>query len=157
MVFSRRLLRFGAAMLSVGLLAQMPAPKHAQAADDRPGGLVVLRPWSPPTPPAATVGVVYFSIANQGARADRLLDISSPVARKVEVHETRMEGGMVGMRPVTSVEVPAGSTVRSEPGGLHAMLIGLAHPLMAGTDFPLSLHFRDAGVIGVKVVVASRE
>jgi copper(I)-binding protein len=63
---------------------------------------------------------------------------------------------MVGTRPVTSLDVPPGATVKSDPGGLHVMLTGLLHPLMPGTDFPLSLHFRGAGVIQVTVVVAAR-
>ncbi len=47
----------------------------------------------------------------------------------------------------------AGVAVKSEPGGLHVMLLGLTQPLRAGTEFPLSLRFRDAGVLDVKVIV----
>jgi copper(I)-binding protein len=143
----------GAALLCALFIAQAPA----RAADYRAGSLVVAQPWSRPTPPAATVGVVYFSITNAGLRSDLLIDISSPVARKVEIHETHMEQGTVEMRPVTSVECPPGATVKSAPGGLHVMLIGLAHPLIAGAKFPLSLRFRDAGVLNVQVLVGARE
>jgi copper(I)-binding protein len=34
------------------------------------------------------------------------------------------------------------------------MLLGLAGPLGAGTEFAVSLHFRDAGVVTLKVPVA---
>jgi copper(I)-binding protein len=59
------------------------------------------------------------------------------------------------MRPVESLECPPGLT-KIEPGGLHVMLLGLTHPLAAGTAFPLTLRFRDAGSLTVQVVVADR-
>ncbi len=55
------------------------------------------------------------------------------------------------------MECAPGVSVKSEPGGLHVMLIGLTGPLQPGTEFPLSLHFRDAGVLNVKVIVEARE
>jgi copper(I)-binding protein len=51
------------------------------------------------------------------------------------------------------VECPPGTTVKSEPGGLHVMLIGLSQPLRLGTEIPVALQFRDAGVLMLKVPV----
>ncbi len=129
----------------------------AFAADYRMGDLLLRQPWSRPTPPTASVGVVYFSLDNRGRKADRLLGISSPVAAKVEIHETRKQHGSVEMRSLASVQFPPGVTVSSEPGGLHIMLVGLTHPLVTGTTFPLRLRFRDAGVMEVQVLVGNRE
>jgi len=128
----------------------------AQAADYRAGAMVVAQPWAPPTPPA-TVGVAYFSMTNAGGKADSLIAISSPIARKVEIHESRTVQGMVQMRAVKSVECPPGATVKIGPGGLHVMLLDLSRPLAAGTEFPLSLRFRVAGVLTVQVRVGAPE
>jgi copper(I)-binding protein len=136
-------------------MAQAPAQAPPAAADYRAGDMVVAQPWSRPTPPVATVGVAYFSMTNVGRKADSLLAISSPIARKVEIHESRTVQGMVQMRPVTSVECPPGATVKIEPGGLHVMLLDLNRPLAAGGEFPLSLRFRDAGVLTVQVRVGA--
>jgi copper(I)-binding protein len=38
-------------------------------------------------------------------------------------------------------------------GGLHVMLLGLAAPLAVGTEFNMSLQFRDAGVLKLKVPI----
>jgi copper(I)-binding protein len=138
-------------------MAQAPAQAPPQAADYRAGGMVVAQPWSRPTPPVATVGVAYFSMTNVGGKADSLIAISSPIARKVEIHESRTVQGMVKMRAVPSVECPPGATVKIEPGGLHVMLVDLSRPLAAGTQFPLSLRFRDAGVLTVQVRVGAPE
>jgi hypothetical protein len=141
------------AFVALWLLTQ--APVHA--AEYRAGNLVVAQPWSPPTPPVASVGAVYFSVTNSGPKADLLLSVTTPIAREVEIHESRTVQGSIQMRAVASVDCPPGVTVKISPGGLHVMLLGLNHPLVAGTTFPATLHFRDAGVLTVQVLVAARE
>jgi len=148
--------KFGAAPLFLWLL--MPSPANAVALpDSRVGNLQVTQAWSRPTPPAAAVGVVYLSITNSGTQADRLLDVSSSIAGKVEIHESRNVKGAVQMRAVAYVECPPGTTDKIEPGGLHLMLIGLMRPLVAGTAFTLTLQFRDAGALTLRVPVDARE
>ena len=140
-------------MLVLWFIAQAPA----LPADDRVGDLLVTQAWSPPTAPAVTVGAVYFSMTNAGRKADRLIALSSPIARQVQMHESRTVQGVVQMRPVTSVECLPGVTVKSEPGGLHVMLLDLNRPLAAGMKFPLVLRFRDAGPVTIQVPVGARE
>lgn len=119
--------------------------------------MVVTQVRSRPTPPTASVGAVYFSIANTGRKADLLISVSTPIARETEIHESRLVQGMVEMRPVASVACPPGVTVKIEPGGLHIMLQGLIRPLVAGMEFPLSLRFRDAGSLTVQVPVVAEQ
>jgi periplasmic copper chaperone A len=145
-------MRWGAALLAL-LIGWVAAP----AAEFRAGNLIVAAPWSRPTPPAATVGVVYLALTNAGRTADRLIGLSSPVAHTVEIHESRTIQGMMQMRALEAVDCPPGAVVKIEPGGLHIMLVGLNQPLTAGMEFPLSLRFRDAGVLTVKVPVSDRE
>jgi periplasmic copper chaperone A len=78
------------------------------------------------------------------------------IAGKVEIHESRNVEGAMQMRAVTYVECPPGTTVKIEPGGLHVMLIGLTRPLIAGTVFTLTLQFRDAGALTLRVPVEAR-
>jgi copper(I)-binding protein len=141
----------GAALLALWFF-QAPAP----AAEFRAGWLTVGEAWSPPTPPAATVGAAYFSITNRGHDTDRLLAIASPIARKVEIHESRTVQGTMQMRAVAWIECPPGLT-KIEPGSVHVMLLGLSVPLTAGMQFPLKLEFRDAGSLTIQVQVGARE
>jgi copper(I)-binding protein len=127
---------------------------QGQAAESRIGNLIVSEARARPTPPGISVGVVYFSITNQGAKADRLLSVSTPMASKVEIHESRIEHGVMEMREVSAVDCPPGATVRATPGALHVMLIGLKAPLALGTELTVSLQFRDAGPLILKVPVA---
>jgi copper(I)-binding protein len=124
-----------------------------RTAEVRIGKILVSKAWSRPTPPAATVGAAYFWITNLGGSTDRLISLSSPLASKVEIHESREVNGVAEMREVSFVEFPAGATVKIEPGGLHVMLIGLTRPLIAGATLALSLKFRDAGTVTLQVPV----
>ena len=49
------------------------------------------------------------------------------------------------MRPVESIELPAGKTVKLEPGGYHIMLLDLVKPLEVGEKIELTLTFDKAG------------
>ncbi|NNM75776.1 copper chaperone PCu(A)C [Sphingomonas sp. ID1715] len=64
----------------------------------------------------------YFTI-HGGPQDVSLIGVSTEVAIRSEMHES-MAGmnGMAGMKPVTNVQVPAGSEVKFEPGGKHVML-----------------------------------
>lgn len=100
---------------------------------------------------AVTTSAVYFTLRNDGGRSDTLTAASTDVARAVEIHESRMENGVMRMRQVQSVEVPAGQSVTFRPGGLHVMLIGLTRELAVGDSFALTLDLSQSGEISIQV------
>lgn len=69
----------------------------------------------------------------------RIVGAASPVAGIVEIHEMKMEGGVMRMRAIDAIELPAGQPVEFKPGGYHVMLLDLKRPLTAGEKVPLSL------------------
>ena len=73
----------------------------------------------------------------------RLVGISSPAAGVAEVHEMKMEGDVMKMRAVPSLDLPAGQTVSLKPGSYHVMLMDLKAPLALGSTVPLTLRFKD--------------
>ena len=62
---------------------------------------------------------------NRTASAFTLIGASSASVRAIEIHTTLMDDGVMRMRRLQSVAVPAGETVRFEPGGRHLMLFGV--------------------------------
>ncbi|RME40924.1 MAG: copper chaperone PCu(A)C [Caldilineae bacterium] len=118
-------------------------------------GLTVSEAWARSSPANAKMGVLYFTIRNAGGQDDALTGIETTVAQKVELHRSVHEGDAMKMEPVPGgrVTVPAGETVRFEPGGLHGMLVGLQTPLRAGDTFDITLHFEHAGAMTVQVEV----
>jgi periplasmic copper chaperone A len=145
-----------AALLLPWLIVES-ATAESPAAAARAGSLSVTEAWSRPTPPGATLGVLYFSIANAGKHSDRLLALNTPIAKKIELHESQAVNGTIEMHPVSFLECPPGTIVAASPGGLHAMLLGLTQPLTAGAMFSVTLQFRDAGAVTVPVAVRTNE
>ena len=93
----------------------------------------------------------YLSIKNDGEAAERLLDVTSDLARKTELHEMKISNGIMKMRRVIGgIEIPAGETVNLTPGGYHVMLMGLKAPLHANSIFQITLIFKSAGKIIIK-------
>jgi copper(I)-binding protein len=125
----------------------------ADAHDYQAGTIKVDHPWTRATAPGAQVGVGYMKITNNGAAPVQLVGASTPVAAKVEVHTMSMEGGVMRMRAVPSLTIPARSTVELKSGGLHLMLIGLKKPLVVEDLVPLTLNFSGGITLDVELYV----
>jgi periplasmic copper chaperone A len=111
----------------------------------------VSNAWARATPAKAENGAAYVTIVSP--TPDRLLSVSSPVAKKTELHTMEMAGMVMKMRPIAGLDIPAGQPVALKPGGEHIMLMGLQQPLREGQSFALTLNFEKAGARTVSVTV----
>ena len=125
----------------------------ALAHDYQVADLAVGHPYARATPPGAPVGGAYLTLDNKGARADKLLRASSPAADAVELHTMAMDAGVMRMHAVPAIDIAPGQHVELVPGGLHLMMVGLRHPLVAGARVPLRLTFEHAGSVDVELSV----
>ena len=124
------------------------------AGAQNPKGIEVARPYAVATMPGAPTGAVYLSIRNNTKKTEQLIGASTPRAKRVELHAMSMTGNVMRMREVGAIELKPGAQVRMQPGsGQHLMLAGLAAPLSAGEEFPLTLQCRSAGKMDVTVRV----
>jgi periplasmic copper chaperone A len=95
----------------------------------------------------------YLTITGASS-ADALVSAESPAAMRVEVHETYSGGSGMGMREVEKIDIPAGSTVRLEPGGYHLMLMGpKASEIAIGRTVEITLTFEKAGNVTIAAEV----
>ena len=130
------------------------ATPPAQAEDVTVGTLKISAPWARATPKGASVGGGYMTITNTGTVPDRLIGGTTDIAKGFEVHEMKMEGGVMKMRPVAGgLEIKPGQTVTLDPSGYHVMLMGLKKQLMQGEHFKATLQFAKAGKVDVDFVV----
>jgi copper(I)-binding protein len=117
------------------------------------GSVTVSDAWVRAAPGAATTAA-YLSLANAASAPDALVSATSPAAGSVMIHQTAMDAsGMVGMEAMDRLEVPAGSTVKLEPGASHLMLMDLHSSLDAGATVELDLVFEHAGRVAVQATV----
>jgi len=111
--------------------------------------------WARATPPGSTVAVVYAEVT--ATHADEIVAITTPVAEHVEMHMTTQVDGVMRMRPVATVKLPANEAVEFKSGGLHLMLTRLRAPLVAGENIALTFKFRSASAVtaSAKVIAPS--
>jgi len=142
-----------AVLLGLTLLAGVSAAIAETAAD----AVTVGDPHVREVLPGQSNSASFMTLQNTSDQPHSLQRAESPVARTVELHTHTMEGGMMRMRPVDQVPLPAEETVRFEPGGLHLMWIGLLRPLKAGQEAPLTLFFEDGSRRELTVPVRALE
>ena len=146
-------------MASVAVLASGAGPHCASAAEAAGavalGDLVVSQPWSRASPGGAQVGSGYFRVENKGKTADRLVGGSSGISAALEFHEMKMQGDVMIMRPLASVDIAPGQSITFKPGGFHIMFTGLKQPLKQGESFRATLVFEKAGSVTLDFPVGS--
>lgn len=105
-----------------------------------------------PTPVGRQMTGCYLTLTT--ATADRLVSASSADASMVQIHESRIESGMMMMSELREgLALPAGETVALEPGGNHLMLMGVKEPLVAGDTVALTLTFETSPPLEVTATV----
>lgn len=129
----------------------MAAALFAMGAMAQTGTVEVTDAWARATPGKAENGAAYLTIA--APNGDRLTGVSTPLAKKAELHAMKMAGGIMTMRPLDGIDLPPGQPVMLKPGAVHVMLVGLKQPLQPGQTVPLILHFAKAGTREVTAAV----
>ncbi|MGE0600896.1 MAG: copper chaperone PCu(A)C [Dehalococcoidia bacterium] len=115
------------------------------------GKLTIDRGWVRTT--TNDVAAAYFQVKNAGLD-DTLLSVSAGIGSMAMIHETVTEGASSKMQEVTGgVDVPANGEVTFSPGGYHVMIMGLTSPLSEGNSVDLTLQFKNAGAVNIKVPV----
>ena len=111
------------------------------------GDIQIENAWARATAPGQDAAGVDMSIISK--QAATLVGVSSPASKSVELHSMTHENGMMKMREVKFIELPAGKRVNLGESGYHLMLSGLRTPLKAGDSVLLTLSIK----VGNKPVV----
>ncbi len=105
--------------------------------------------------PGQKQAAAYVTLRNDGGRDEQLRSVRVEGVGSATVHESSMTDGVMRMRPVAELNLPAGATVTMAPGGLHIMLTGLTQPLAAGDELLATLLFRDSPPLRTRISVQS--
>ena len=117
------------------------------------GSLSVEDAWARATAEGAKVGAGYVTIHNSGSAPDTLVSVETPLAARGEVHDMTMEDGVMRMRRLDALEIPAGGSVELKPGGKHLMLMNLKERLVEGGSVPVTLTFKSGAKISIDLPV----
>ena len=135
---------------SAAAIGAAGTPAHAQ--DASTATLQISGGFSRATAKTARAGAGFLTIRSTGP-ADRLLGFSTPACERPELHTHINDDGIMRMRKVDSIEIPAGGEARLQPGGLHLMMIGLTRQLVEGDSVDVTLTFENAGKVTVSLPI----
>ena len=136
----------------VGLAAMVPGTPAA-AADQ--ASVTVSDAWVREAGSVQMNTAAFMTIRNTSTADVAIVSVRTPAAKVAELHEMRDDGGVMRMRKVDRLVVPAQGTLTLKPGGLHVMLFQLTAPLKAGATVALEFQTADGASLTVSAPVRS--
>lgn len=109
-------------------LAATPFLVHAE--------VTVKDAWVRGTVPAQTVTGAFMTLTS--TEDAKIVGVKSPLAKRAELHQSQMMGGVNHMHDVDSIALPAGRPVKLEAGGYHLMLMDVVKPMKPGDTVPIT-------------------
>lgn len=103
-------------------------------------------------PPSVPNTAAYFTLMNHGAER-KLIGVETVIAKEAQLHTLIEENGVIKMRQLPALTIPAHGTLELAPSGDHIMILGLERPLKVDEVIDLTLKFDDGKeqVISIKV------
>ncbi|BBP45664.1 hypothetical protein THMIRHAS_10370 [Thiosulfatimonas sediminis] len=126
--------------LTLGLICSLTS-LHAWAA--QADHIKVENPFAREVPPTAPASASFMTLTNDSAQEIKLVQAYSDVAKTIELHTHTNDDGVMRMRKIDAITIPANTTVELKPGGLHIMLIGPFNPIKVGQTVEVNLEFVD--------------
>ncbi len=126
-------------VIIIALLLTAPVFAASAASDV----VSVIDPHVRAVPPGQKISAVFLQLENSSDQPHMLVAASSPAAEVVELHFHIHENGMMKMRRVMEITIPARGKTVLQPGGLHIMLINLKENLKLNQQVSLTLEFAD--------------
>ena len=101
------------------------------------GEVTAREAWVRGTVPAQKSTGAFMTLTS--SEDAKLVGVATPAAKRIEIHTSSMQSGVVQMQALEAIDLPAGKPVQLRPGGHHLMLLGLTGALREGERVPLVL------------------
>ncbi len=136
-------------LLLAFLMATVFSPVVAASSAD---SVRVEAPYARAVPPGQPNSAAFMKLHSQDGATHSIVAAATTAADVVELHTHSKVDGMMRMRRVGQIDIPA-QGVQLRPGGLHIMLIGLKQQLKPGQQIPLTIRFKDGSAISINAPV----
>jgi len=126
---------------------------NVNAAGTAADAVMVHNPYARAVPPGQPNSAAFMHLKNSSDKAHAIVNAISDVSKVVELHTHTMQDGMMMMRRIEKIDIPANGDAMLKPGGLHIMFIGLKQDLKLDQQVSLTLEFEDGSKKTVKAPV----
>lgn len=140
-----------AALLLGSSLSLFSVQSFAAQADH----ITIKDPYAREVPPGAPASASFMKLSNASNTDIQIIKANSEVAKVVELHTHTNDNGVMRMRKIPNINIPAMGQTELKPGGLHIMLIGPHQPLKMGQTVNVTLTFKDGSTKAVSMPVKS--
>lgn len=106
--------------------------------------LVIEKGYIRETIPGTTVSSAYLTLFNNTNESLTLTGVTGDVSQRIELHNHEMHNGLMQMRQIEQITIPANEKVTLQPSGLHIMIFDLEKRLEADENVDLNLLFLKA-------------
>ena len=115
------------------------------------GGVTAKVGFIKAVPAGSLATAAYLTLYNHGLNSTDIVNVSSPISERAELHTHVFEGDRFSMKKLATLSLPHKATFTMEPGGYHIMLIGLKETITPGDQVELWLEFDDGGKLQLTV------
>lgn len=137
------------AVLTFAAVFFAPAAWAGSAADS----VTALDAYVRAVPPGQPNTAAFMVLQNSDAKPHAVVKADNNLSQITELHGHVNDGGVMKMRPVKQIDIPAKGEAKLQPGGLHVMLIDLKQPPKAGDTVAVTLTFEDGSAKQVNAMV----
>lgn len=138
--------------LTLGLLTSLSS---FQVMANQASDISVSSSFAREVPPGAPASASFMTLTNSSGQVIKLVKADSKVAKATELHTHTNDNGVMRMRQVPFLTIPANGQKELKPGGDHIMLINPHQPLKAGQTVSVQLQFEDGSSKQVDMPVKS--
>jgi len=122
--------------LSILVLLMLSLPAAAES-------LQITEAWIKNLPMAVPVRAGYMHISNNQNTEITIVSLQSKSFESIEIHQSMEVNGMMGMRPVDALSIPAGGSLELAPGGFHLMMMNPQEELVPGQKVTVTLYYQN--------------
>lgn len=135
---------------------QRLASATEQPAGDSGEVLRISDAWVREAYPGAKTNAGYMTLTNSGKQEVTLVKVQSAEFGDIEVHEMTTIDGLMEMKRIAKMTIPANGKIELSPGGKHLMMIDPQAHFSTGEKIDMTLTFQSGRTQSLSVEVASR-
>lgn len=99
--------------------------------------------WVRATPPGTSTTAIYMTMMNHSNTDISLLEVTSDISERLELHTHKHVDGMMKMQQVDSIAITASGQTELKPHAEHIMVFNLEKSLKPGDIVALELTFNN--------------
>ena len=118
--------------------------------------VAVMNSWVREPVVKSDIHAGYFTLFNMNDKDLVLEKIETESYMKVEIHEMKHVNGLMKMKEIKSLTIPANGKVKLAPRGMHLMLIKPSHDIKSGGQVKLQLLFKNGKSQNIVMPIKSK-